>query len=408
MMWLVHRRRLLLYASAFLMDLGTYSGYIAIPFRVQDRMKAGLRTHGLLALILLATYLLLCPLVGRLAPRGARRRAFIVAGPLVVAGAYILVAAATAVWHVAALTVVMAAGRALFWPSLEAEIGGAASGRALGRRVGTFNIAWSVGIALAPALAGWTYSLNPVLPFRIATGVGLAIALLLTLYRRLCRHEERTPEPSNDAQPGASLDSRGPTAAVAGAVAVTFVWLAWLGNFVGYANIDVAHTLFQQLGRAERLADPHTGWLIAVLGAARTATFIVLFVTHRWVYRRWLLFLGPAAMLSGGGLLSLSLSGAPGSAVMPVAMALMGIGAGLAYTASIFYSVEASRHHKVTTGHHEAVRAAGGVVGLLLAGQVAPWLTQVDPRSPFYACATLTAVCLLGQIVICVRRRYRS
>jgi len=143
MMWLVHRRRLLLYASAFLMDLGTYSGYIAIPFRVQDRMKAGLRTHGLLALILLATYLLLCPLVGRLAPRGARRRAFIVAGPLVVAGAYILVAAATAVWHVAALTVVMAAGRALFWPSLEAEIGGAASGRALGRRVGTFNIAWS-------------------------------------------------------------------------------------------------------------------------------------------------------------------------------------------------------------------------------------------------------------------------
>jgi len=399
----IQHGRAALYAAAFLMDLGTYSGYVALFWFVQDRMAAGLTTQGLLALLLLTAYLVLCPVFGRVARRRRWRLAFVVAGPLTIAGGYVLVSASTAVWHLAALTAALATGRALFWPALQAEIGGLASGRVLGRRVGVFNITWSVGVALAPALAGWAYAVNPVLPFRIATGAGLLIVALLAVYARFGRAEESALDPERAGPSDGNGASRGPAAPVAAAAAVTFVWLAWIANFVGYANLDVAHTLFQQLGRAEHLADPLTGRLIAVLGTARTATFVVLFLSHGWVHRRWVLFMGPAAMLAGGGLLSLPLGGAAGSAALPAGMALVGIGAGVAYATSLFYSVEASRHHRVTTGHHEGIRAAGGVAGLLLAGQVAPWLTQVHPRSPFYACAALTAVCLLAQIVIASR-----
>jgi len=399
--WLTHRRRALLYTCAFLMDMGVFCGYTMIFLLLRDYMGAGLTRQGLLALLQLVVYLALCPAFSRLARARRRRHRFVVVGPLLLSAAYLLISGAGHVWQVGAVMWVSAAGAALFWPQLEAEIGHGVSGTALSRRMGLFNLSWSIGSTPAPFVAGLLYVANPRLPFIVAAGTALLVAGILWLYRRLCRRAGEhiaTQAPARERG-----EPHRPALMPMPALLVAFVWLAWFGNFVAYANQSVSRTLFQNLGGSLGYSAPQIGWLMALLGVTRTAALLVLQRLRGWVYRARYLFLFQGVMLVGVGLLCVP---AP-AAVAAAGMALVGLGAAMAYTASMFYSVEGAHHGKASAGLHEAVLAAGGAVGLLLAGQVAPLLTDADPRSPFYACAALTAACLAVQVAVYVRYRRR-
>jgi len=416
--WLTHRRRALLYASAFLMDLAAFAGLTAIFLLLARHFESSLRTQGLVSLLRMVVYLGLCPVVSRLARRRSRRLAFMVMGPPVLAGAYALIAASATVGQVMVLSWVNAVAAAFFWPQLEAEIGHGVSGRPLGRRMGMFNISWSVGSTLAPFVGALLYDVNGRLdhrlPFIAAAAAGLAVAGLMLLYRGLCRrageridlpppakdHGERIdlPPPATDhGEPQRPVPSVMPT------MLVLFVWLAWLGNFVAYANQSIARTLFQQVAAKNDFTNVQIGWAMAALGVTRTLMLVVLQCTQRWVYRARYLYVFQGVLL--GGVFLMCLSGGPAQAA--IAMGLIGMGAAMAYTASMFYSVEGAHHGKASTGLHEAVIGGGGAVGVLVAGQIAPRLTADHPRSPFYGGFALAAACLVVQagVHLVYRRR---
>ena len=397
---LARHRRALLYLCALLMDMGAFCGYSMLFLVLKEEMEADLATQGLLALVQLGVYVLLCPIFSRLWGRdGERRRRAAVAGAVGVAAGYTCIIFSRTVLQVAASMWLSAVGAALFWPQLETEIGHRASGKLLGRRMGLFNLSWSIGNAPAPFVGGLLYVVEPRLPLWVAAGGGGLIGLILLLYRHLCRRAgerlEPLPAAEGDREPLRPVPPRIPP------MLILFIWLAWVGNFVSYASQVVSRSLFQNLGRSLDYSAPQIGWLMALLGVTRTAMLLVLQRARWWLYRGRFLLLFQAVLL--GGLVCL---GVPGPMFLAgLGMALVGAGAAMAYTASMFYSVEGAHYGRASTGVHEAVLGSGGAFGLLLAGQAAPAVTGADPRSPFHACAALTLVSLLVQGGVFYRRR---
>jgi MFS family permease len=388
--------RAFLYLAAFLMDLGAFCGFSMMFLLLKNDLGASLTTQGLLALMQSVVYLSLCPLTSRLAGTQGRRIACLVAGPLVLGAAYLLIGQATAVWQVGGLMWVTATAAALFWPQLEAEIGHGASGALLGRRLGHFNLSWSVGSTLAPALGGLLYTAHHRLPFLATFLFGIGIAAVAAAYavsQRRRGAEAPAEAPGGSATPAVASKSPSPVLAAMPPLLVAFVALAWFGNFLAFANQGVARSLFQNLGDDLGYTARQIGLLMTMVGVFRTAAFIVLQTTHAWAYRARYLFIFQGLMLVGVGCLCL-----PGGMWLAgTAMGLLGLSSAMAYTASMFYSVEGSRYGKSSTGLHESVLGAGGAFGMLVAGQMAPRLMPGDPRSPFYACAALTVVGLAVQ-----------
>lgn len=399
---LTRRRRGLLYACALLMDFGAFSGYAMIFLLLKDHLGASLTRQGLLALAQLVLYVVLCPTFSRLARRRSRRLHFLVVGPLVLALGYLLISRSSEWWQVGLAMWLSATGAALYWPQLEAEIGHGTSAALLSQRMGLFNLSWSIGSTPAPFVGALLYVAHPRLPFLGAAAAGVAIAALLALYRMLChRAGERIEMPAPlhpEREPNRPVLAPMPT------LLVGFIWLAWVGNFVAQANQSISRTLFQNLGRELHYTAPQIGWIMALLGITRTGAFVVLQVWRGWVYRSRYLFALQGVMVVGVALLCVS-GPAPQAAL---AMGLVGIGAAMAYAASMFYSVEGAHYGKASAGLHEAVLGGGGALGLLLAGQVAPWLTHADPRSPFYGSLILTALCFTLQGWFYARHRRRT
>ncbi len=187
----------------------------------------------------------------------------------------------------------------------------------------------------------------------------------------------------------------------------TFLLMSWIANPCAYVAINTAIPLIPTL--AERLGlDTRTaGFFCSIWLFTRTATFIALWQWNGWHYRfRWLAGSYIAAIV---GFLSIFLSAAFPSfdrttalLLSSIAQVVFGIGIGLIYYSSLFYSMDVGDTKGDHGGIHEAAIGAG-ILGGPLVGAIAVYAVPGSAMAPAWA---VSAVLLVGLGVL-IRMRYR-
>jgi predicted MFS family arabinose efflux permease len=136
------------------------------------------------------------------------------------------------------------------------------------------------------------------------------------------------------------------------------------------------------------------GVLIFALGFSLTVTFYLMGVSRSWRNTaRPLIF---AQILIIAFLLMMTVS----TSAMTLGFALcgLGVGFGIAYSYSLYYSVIGSLDKGVASGRHEMVLGVGAVLGPLLGGSVTE-LFQTQ-RAPYVLGALLVFLSLAAQLRI--------
>jgi MFS family permease len=385
-------RRNFAYLSAFGMDLSLGAGMVAFNYLAKKKYGAEPWQLGLLALISAGVYVGSSLLLGRLSDRCGRRPC-IVAGCLLGAAAFGLGALVRDLWHIYVLMGISATAMGAFWPALEADISDNSGPRELPGRVGRFNVAWCAGFAVTGFSAG---ALCQLIGHRkvllMAAGI-ILLVIVVHLLRTFESEEPALPEPADcrqRASPGR---------------AAAFWKMALVLNFAAMGANSLLRYHVPTVTGGERSA--LGGTYLTILFTAETLTFILLGRWHGWHHRGWPLTLSCFLVAAGGLLCGL---GAQWVWVFAAGCALTGIGCGLIYNSSIYYSVAAESARGRRGGIHESalgmgaavVPFAGGMVALAPCMQASEQLTK---GAPFLAGVCFVLLAALVAALIYVRRR---
>jgi len=316
-------------------------------------------------------YSLSCFASGSLADRVGYRRLMTLAslGMVLVFCSYLAV---ERIWHLYAIALAGGVFHSGFWPPLQAWLGRRRDRRSLLRAVGRFNVSWSLGFLVGPAVAGALYARDSSYVFyvgAVVTGV-LLLGLLLA----------RLSEPT-------TVDAAAETATLA--ASRRFLPVAWVANFATFFANGTVRSLFPKYATDLGVAPEPLGWLLALIGLAQAVAFLLVSRTERWQFR-----LGPLAaaqLLAAAGLWTLALGATP--ELFAVGLLLQGTLVAATFTSSIFYSLHAEGPGGRRTGIHEGIVGSGFLVGPLAGGLVAEY---IGPRTPYM----LASAVILGAVLL--------
>ncbi len=279
------------------------------------------------------------------------------------------------------------------WPNLEAIVSEGEPGHRLQRYLGIYNLVWSgagalayfVGGALVEAIGGRNLVLlvpglmiagQLVIALRLQRSTPLAAAVSHAPHGALGSEEERHRSP---------IPPR------------TFLIMSWIANPCAYVAINAAVPLIPSLAERLGLGAGAAGVFCSIWLFARTATFYALWRWNGWHYRfRWLV--GAFLAMIAGFLfifLSATFTSLPRPQILALAslaQILFGLGLGLIYYSSLFYSMDVGDTKGDHGGIHEAAIGAG-IFGGPLVGAAAEF---ARPGSPTAAAWAVSAVLVIG------------
>lgn len=296
------------------------------------------------------------------------------------------------------------------WPNLEALVSEGEPPARIQRLIGIYNLVWS-GAGAAAYFAGGAliqaFGAKNIVLLVPAVGIGIQYFMV----RRLSREV-------GDAIPGAAaVHAHTPSAAGHGLDPTdlerrrsplpprVFLLMSWIANPCAYVAINAAipliPTLAERLGLDTRLA----GFFCSTWLFTRTLTFLGLWRWNGWHYSfRWL---GAAYLGTIAGFLFLFLAAAfpnldrtSALLVSTAAQIVFGIGIGLIYYSSLFYSMDVGDTKGDHGGIHEAAIGAG-ILGGPLVGALADYAHPGSATAPAWA---VSAVLLVGFGVLAVMR----
>jgi hypothetical protein len=397
------RRTKIVYIAMFFMQLGGSVGATGVPLLAKYKFDTSLFVLALIGMAGALSYTVVCLALGPFVSR-AKPSALAVAGGLLYAATYLGASLATTPAHLMLVYVGGGAGQALFWPMAEAVLVEGSSGQRLNRRIGLFNITWSMGDSLGAVLAGVLYLAWDRLPFVATIVLMMPVAAAMTVAgRRKADGEEALPSRFEEAGMPRH-ETRDTNARFRGG--------AWLGNFIASGATQVMRSVFAAPARDVFLMSSSTlGLVLGTFNAARTLTFWLLREWPDWHYRPRV-YMTFNALLAGGMFAVVAAAFLPAPLVMPTvfaAFAASGVGAGMAYYSSIFYAVDGEEVAASTTRLHEAVLGAGGAIAVLVSGvtgkfsaaaaaAAAPALADgpLPVLSPFVMCGIAVSVGMAG------------
>lgn len=288
----------------------------------------------------------------------------------------------------------------LIWPALQALVTADEPPDRVPHMVGVYNLTWSMSAALAYFTGGPLYGrLGAGLIF-IVPGV-LFLGQLAGLYWLAARvrpvaHRADVPESVAVAvTPPVELTAHPRRS-------VTFLRLAWLANPLSYVAIYTLLAVMPGVAARLGLTLAQVGMLCSIWMFARLVSFVILWQWTGWHYCfRWLM----------AGYLFLACSFvavllAPSIVMLAMAQVFFGLGAGMAYYSSLFYSMDLSESKAEHGGLHEA--AIG--IGMCAGPAVGALSLQLFPGRRHAGVAAVAAVLLagLGAIVAVWRAGQRA
>jgi len=363
--------------AAFVFDWLLYVVWTVVPLHAKD-LGADAFDLGMLQAVSSAVYIVMSVVMGRVADRASRPLLVRIGCAMMIACCFLVPRTGSFPLLLAVMPVLGLAGT-FFWPCLQGAIGAESSPERLLRDIGLFNILWSAGKSIGFLMGGSLkegWGLSPTL---MAAAGGAAAVMLFYPWRDTPRRE-------------ASLSSR-----VAVDVRRRYLFIGWIMNFVAFGAGATIGNQYILLCRDRRMSlgfgdDPvETFFGLALFGVflSQTIVFAVVRRWSGWTYRRAPLY-GSQVCLAAGAVI-LGVAGNPWLAL--ASTPLLGIGLGMGYVASIYYSLDTPEGHGKYSGLHEAIVGLGSFLPLA-AGVAARGLG--DLRWPYWLCAALA----LGAIVV--------
>lgn len=296
------------------------------------------------------------------------------------------------------------------WPNLEALVSEGETAPRLPRLIGIYNLVWSGAGAVAYFAGGALieqFGSPQVVLLAPAVLIGIQYALATRLDRQH-RLESRagTRDPVAHAHgPLASEEERHRDALSP----QTFLTLSWIANPCAYVAINTAIPLIPSLAERLALDTRLAGFFCSIWLFVRTATFAALWAWTGWHYRfRWL---AAAFVATLAGFLVIFLSAAiPGLdrshalLISVAAQVVFGVGIGLIYYSSLFYSMDVGDTKGDHGGIHEAAIGAG-ILGGPLVGSAAQLLRPGSTTAPAWAVGAVLTLGLVTLFVLRARRR---
>jgi DHA1 family tetracycline resistance protein-like MFS transporter len=331
------------------------------------------------------------------------RKPVILAALAGVATMSFLFTTATEAWHLYVLIAVNSCLMGVFWSSLEARITDGADGRELTRRLGMFGIFFCLGLTLGDPAGGFLADWQPLAPFYAASAVTLVLFSMLAVLFRVDRMHD-----GHRAGPSASDDVAADDVLPGVGVRRAFRLAAWISNAITYAVAAVLLRLFPRFATLS-LGEGglgFTGGEVGLIGGAAPLAmlcgFVVLGRLHFWHYKfRWI---AAAHCVSIGGLLMYVLSRDFGFFVL--GSFLFGLGKGVTYIASIYYSLHAQTARAGQSGLHEGILCFGYAAGMIVTGLAASVLTS--HRVPYWVCVIVLAAGIAVESGIIWRAKRRA
>ncbi len=332
--------RLLLTSSVVALST---SGFIfAVPFYILARLG---RTDavGTVVAIWTAGYIVSCLLSQQIVRRLSPRTSVTIA--IIGVGVFMFLFRFT--WTVPQMSV-LGLFYGLFlggvWAPLMGWLSGDAEGVVLSRRLGFFNISWSISVILAPLLASYLVKQSVTLPFGVMTAI-IAVAGLVVL---TTRYQPRRAIPSAFPVVASAADKDSPPIELDRPVAqliheemlpldpakMRYIrYLAWIGAAVAYTAISVFRYQMPHLAKTIHMDEIVFGRVAVSLSLAITIAFFVLARWTGWHGKTRWIFLPQILLVVASGLLTWATSA---WAMVPLMLAA-GFAAGLLYASSVFY-----------------------------------------------------------------------
>ena len=260
------------------------------------------------------------------------------------------------------LLVIWTLGVCCTWPTLEAAVSEGELPRRLQRMIGLYNLTWAGGAAVGFFAGGALIeALGPRSIFFLPAGLH-ALQFVLTFTLPL----DTTRAPLPDAEPlthgpenVAGQSTLPPLTPRPIARTRAFLRLAWFANPFAYIAINSILPVIPSLARKLALSPRLAGFFCSIWLFARLLAFFVLWLWPGWHYRRGWFFGAYGVVLVSYLAILLSAN----LAVLVVAQLAFGLGLGLLYYSSLFYSMDVGDTKGVHGGFHEAAIGIGIFAG---------------------------------------------
>ncbi|MGI5816721.1 MAG: MFS transporter [Armatimonadota bacterium] len=366
----------LIFIAALVIDLAVAVIGLGVQL-LGNHLGASPSMLGWLGTVGALAYTIGCVFTGTLSDRFGRR--LLTSASCVMCGlAWLAMTQAASPLQLLAILPFSGAAISMFWPPVQAWLSEITVGgrERLNRNIGGFNIAWTIGLMVGPVVAGvaWEYGqpvFGPTLPFLIAAGCAASMLILLqAIPRSVPGGGEAAPEDADAVKPHAKVATR-------------FLHLAWIANFASWFGRGLNIVVFTELGTRTGFSASTIGTTISMFLAGQLLMFLYLRNRSGWQYRLWPLAV--SLLVSAGAWVLAWFAQSPW--VFGLAFAIAGMGSGVTYVSSLYYSLEG---HVVSRGAragiHEAVLGSGVFLGPLLGGQV---MEHFGLRAPYMMTAVL-------------------
>jgi len=268
-------------------------------------------------------------------------------------------------------------GCGFFWPVFETFLHDKTNSKGTKRRLGFFNIGWTMGLIFGSSVGGHAMRLGP----RVIFGI-LSFIVLLNIIFILTRQLEDSKDQKHIQEP--NIYESTPNI-------IGYLYLAWVANFLVYFVGGATMSIFPKIARIEAISDGQIGMILALINIGQGLTFFFLSKTAFWHYKFTPIIGFQAITIFGLFLLGISSNRIGYS----FGMFFQGLGRGMAYTSSLYYGLSVSESKGANTGIHEMLIGLSLAFGPLFGGIIAQ---NISLKSTFYFCGLFLIIGSMFQI----------
>jgi predicted MFS family arabinose efflux permease len=254
---------------------------------------------------------------------------------------------------------------ALFWPPMMGWLSTGHQGHALSKRMGTFNITWSLALVITPVIAGFIIQFDPTIAVLVAA-IFLAIAFVAV-------STAPAPNKLNTTDNTANTHT---TTEIIHPLNDAFCSMARLGLITGCIAIALLRTQFALL------FTENMGFSKSQFGILTTLFCLANFICFYWTGRtkNWHYKFSPfiaSQLLTAAAMIIIIFTRSLIS--MYIAATFIGIGQSFIYSSHQFYCLAGKANRSGSMAIHELLISIGYGTGAIAGGYLAEYLNRYWP-----------------------------
>jgi len=375
-----------IYPATFLTAVAVGCLILGIVFFLQDKFQASETQIGICAACFSVSYITGClvlrPLSAHILPRYLLTISTLVMAVLV----FCMIRAPSIALAIACHCLVGLA-MAHFWPPIMGWLSGDLAGGDLSKVMSRFNICWSIGGIVSPALAGWLSEMGPAVPLYVVMGLMLLVSAMVG--------GAALALPSVRDEPAPSANDHAADEGANGGSPLRFS--GWIGVFAAYMGMGLTGYIFPAAAREELgFGKGLIGVLLLVRAVFLAVTFAFMGRTTFWHNRGGQM----AAGTLGLGVFLLLMPACDRPLLVALAFALLGVFAAQGYFNSLFHGLEGSANRAGRSALHEALLNVGIMTGAFLGGVLSD---NVSTNAAYRVLAGIMGAIAVTQVVLVLR-----